>query len=196
MRERQSIALVTRHGISSPDARTTTPRRSCRDPRRAIRGLQGAAQGYCRGCADEAAGGCPVPSACRSAQSTGTVGLAGQPALEPGRQRDGGSARCRAGAARSCRRSSGGRVAKRLRPGLMAQAPSGGSPLRREAAQSGRGRRSGSPGCAASLDHHAAQAYLEDAGRGEETALQPSKETYGRITIESASGACRPGGDQ
>ena len=120
MRERQSIALVTRHGISTPDARTTTSRRSCRDPRRAIRGLQGAAQGYCRGCADEAAGGCPVPSACRSAQSTGTVGLAGQPALEPGRQRDGGSARCRAGAARSCRRSSGGRVAKRLRPGLMA----------------------------------------------------------------------------
>ena len=120
MRERQSIALVTRHGISTPDARTTTSRRSCRDPRRAIRGLQGAAQGYCRGCADEAAGGCPVPSACRSAQSTGTVGLAGQPALEPGRQRDGGSARCRAGAARSCRRSSGGRVTKRLRPGLMA----------------------------------------------------------------------------
>ena len=46
---------MTRHGISSPDARTTTPRRSRRDPRRAIRGLQGAAQGYCRGCADEAA---------------------------------------------------------------------------------------------------------------------------------------------
>ena len=68
-----AIALVTRHGISSPDARTTTPRRSRRDPRRAIRGLQGAAQGYCRGCADEA-GGCPIPSACRSAQSTGTVG--------------------------------------------------------------------------------------------------------------------------
>src|SRR5664279_1775761 len=56
MRERQSIALVTRHGISNQDARTTTPRRSCRDPRRAIRGLQGAAQGYCRDCADEAAG--------------------------------------------------------------------------------------------------------------------------------------------
>ena len=35
MRERQSIALVTRHGISSPDARTTTPRRSCRDLGRA-----------------------------------------------------------------------------------------------------------------------------------------------------------------
>src|SRR5664279_3197842 len=33
MRERQSIALVTRHGISSPDARTTTSRRSCRDLR-------------------------------------------------------------------------------------------------------------------------------------------------------------------
>jgi hypothetical protein len=42
-REHQSIALVTRHGISSPDARTTTPWRSRRDPRRAIRGLQGAA---------------------------------------------------------------------------------------------------------------------------------------------------------
>ena len=34
-----SIVLVTRHGISSSDTRTTTPRRSRRDPRRAIRGL-------------------------------------------------------------------------------------------------------------------------------------------------------------
>jgi hypothetical protein len=32
---------------------------------------------------------------------------------------DGGSARCRAGAARACRRSSGGRVAKRLRTGCV-----------------------------------------------------------------------------
>jgi hypothetical protein len=68
------IALVTRHGISSSDARTTTPRQSRRDPRRAIRSLSGAAQGYCRGCADEAAGDCPIPPACRSAQSTATVG--------------------------------------------------------------------------------------------------------------------------
>jgi hypothetical protein len=28
-----TIALVTRHGISSPNARATTPRRSRRDPR-------------------------------------------------------------------------------------------------------------------------------------------------------------------
>jgi hypothetical protein len=34
------IALVTRHGISSSDARTTTPRQSRRDPRRAIRSLR------------------------------------------------------------------------------------------------------------------------------------------------------------
>ena len=33
------IELVTRHGISSSDARTTTPRQSRRDPRRAIRSL-------------------------------------------------------------------------------------------------------------------------------------------------------------
>ena len=40
---------MTRHGISSPDARTTTPRRSRRDPRRAIRGRQSAAQVVRRG---------------------------------------------------------------------------------------------------------------------------------------------------
>ena len=61
-RPHQSIGLVTRHGISSPDARTTTPRRSRRDPGRAVCGLPGAAQGNCRRCAvEEAASGYPIP---------------------------------------------------------------------------------------------------------------------------------------
>jgi hypothetical protein len=37
----RTIVPVTRHGIESSDARTTTPRRSRRDPRRAIRSLSG-----------------------------------------------------------------------------------------------------------------------------------------------------------
>ena len=136
LRLHQSIGRVTRHEISSLDARATTPRRSGRDPRRAIRGLQGAAQGNHRGCAGEAAGGYPIPSTRRSAQPTATVQQwadavqtladlldrfeAGQIAVRPREQRDGGSARCRVGAARSCRRSSGRRVAKRLWTGLTA----------------------------------------------------------------------------
>ena len=77
------IAPVTRHGISNPDARTTTPQRSGRDPRRAIRGLQGAAQRNCRGCAGETTGRCPISPARRSAQSTGTVGRRGADAGGP-----------------------------------------------------------------------------------------------------------------
>jgi hypothetical protein len=46
--------------------------------------------------------------------------VAGQPARQPRGRRDGASARCRARTARSCRRSSGGRVAKRLRTRLTA----------------------------------------------------------------------------
>jgi hypothetical protein len=64
-----------------------------------------------------------LPPARRSAQSTATVGgrcadaggpagsvsgVAGQPALRPREQRDGGSPRCGAGAARLCRRAPGG----------------------------------------------------------------------------------------
>jgi hypothetical protein len=79
------------------------------------------------------AGGCPIPPARRSAQSTATVGcrgadagrpagpvsgVAGQPALRPREQRDGGSTRCRAGTARLCRRARGGRAAKGLRTRL------------------------------------------------------------------------------
>ena len=129
----QPFGRVTRHGISGPDARTTTPRRPRRHPRRAIRGLQGAAQGKRRGCTGEAASGYPIPSARRPAQPAATVGgrgadagrsagpvggVAGQTARQPRRQRDGGSARCRAGAARSRRRSTGGRGAEGLRTGL------------------------------------------------------------------------------
>ena len=49
------LALVTRHGIPRSNARTTTPRRSRRHPRRAIRSLSSAAQGYRRGYTGEAA---------------------------------------------------------------------------------------------------------------------------------------------
>jgi len=46
--------------------------------------------------------------------------VAGQPALRPRKQRDGGGARRRAGTAKLCRRTPGGRSAKGLRTGLTA----------------------------------------------------------------------------
>ena len=83
--------------------------------------------------AGETAGRCPISPACRPAQSTGTVGrrsadagrpagpvsgVAGQTALQPRQQRDGGSTRCHAGAARPCRRARGDRAAKGFRTRL------------------------------------------------------------------------------